>query len=407
MPQEKIFVVVVDDTDESREMILRMLQFDSTIEVVGTAKSGLEAIDIALKLKPDVIVMDINMPDMDGITATETIRKKIPSIQVVILSVQSDANYMRRAMLAGARDFLTKPPMIDELTAAIRRAGVMSQEEKAKATTVYSGTGPLNTAVAGFNQSVSGKIIVVYSPKGGSGTTTIATNLSVALKDNSHKVAIVDSNLMFGDIAVFLNEHGKNNALDLIDRAGDLDPEIISDVMVKNKLTGIDILAAPNQSQFVDSGLGDSFSKILTYLQNIYDYIVIDTSAYLTEVAQSCLDIADFIVLVTIQDIPAIKNTNQFLALADASGIGRDRIIFVMNRYDRRISISPERVGESLKQPIIVAIPYEERAVSFSVNRGIPFMVDNKNIPAGKAILFLADHIRDRIKKAGEINLAN
>ena len=89
------------------------------IEVVGKARTGLEAIEVAQKLKPDVIVMDINMPDMDGITATEQIRRKNPFIQIVILSVQNDANYMRKAMLAGARDFLTKPPMIDELTIAI------------------------------------------------------------------------------------------------------------------------------------------------------------------------------------------------------------------------------------------------------------------------------------------------
>jgi pilus assembly protein CpaE len=395
--QEKILVAVVDDTDESREMILRMLQFDSNIEVVGTAKTGLEAIDLAQKLKPDVIVMDINMPDMDGITATENIRKKVPYVQIVILSVQSDPNYMRRAMLAGARDFLTKPPLIDELTAAIRRAGTMAQEEKAKTTASFIGTGSLPGVPQAFYQTTAGRIIVVYSPKGGSGTTTIAANLSVALKDQKNKVALVDSNLMFGDAAVFFNEHGKNNALDLIDRVNDLDPEIINDVMISNKLTGVDILAAPNQSQFVDSGIGESFAKIMEFLRNLYDYVVIDTTSYLTEVVQSCLDVADLIVLITIQDIPAIKNTNQFLSLADASGIGRDRIIFVMNRYDRRISISPERVGESLKQPVVVSIPFEERAVNFSVNRGIPFMSDNKGIPAGKAISLLVDQVREKI----------
>jgi pilus assembly protein CpaE len=404
--QEKIFVAVVDDTDESREMILRMLQFDSNIEVVGTAKTGLEAIDLAQKLKPDVIVMDINMPDMDGITATEAIRKKVPFIQIVILSVQSDPNYMRRAMLAGARDFLTKPPLIDELTAAIRRAGTMAQDEKQKAAATFAGTGPLGTAPQAFYQATAGKTIVVYSPKGGSGTTTIAANLAVALKDQNHKVALVDSNLMFGDVAVFFNEHGKNNALDLIDRVNELDPEIINEVMVSNKLTGVDILAAPNQSQFVDTGIGESFAKIVEFIRNLYDYVIIDTTSYLTEVVQSCLDLADFIVLITIQDIPAIKNTNQFLTLADASGIGRDRIIFVMNRYDRRISISPERIGESLKQPVVISIPFEDRAINFSVNRGIPFMSDNKNIPAGKAILSLADHIREAITKMSDAPLS-
>lgn len=403
MAQEKTSVVVVDDTDESREMILRMLQFDSNIEVVGTAKTGIEAIEVAQKLKPDVMIMDINMPDMDGITATETIRKKVPFVQVVILSVQSDANYMRRAMLAGARDFLTKPPLIDELTSAIRRAGAMAQEERSKTALTFGSTGPLQSTASGFNSTTSGKIIVIYSPKGGCGTTTITTNLAVSLKESSNKVAIVDSNLMFGDVAVFFNEHGKNNALDLIDRVDDLDTEIISDVMVKNKATGIDILAAPNQSQFVDVGIGESFSKILEFLRGMYDFILVDTTSYLTEVVQSCLDVADYIVLVTIQDIPAIKNTNQFLSLADASGIGRDRIIFVMNRYDRRISISPERIGESLKQPIIGSIPYEDRAISYSVNRGIPFMIDNKGIPAAKAISALAEYIREKVNKTVEV----
>lgn len=401
MTPEKTTVVVVDDTDESREMILRMLQFDSSIEVLGTAKTGIEAIDAAQKYKPDVMIMDINMPDMDGITATESIRKKIPYIQVVILSVQSDANYMRRAMLAGARDFLTKPPLIDELTAAIRRAGVMAQEERIKASMTYN-TGPLPNIPGAYFPSISGKIIAVYSPKGGCGTTTIATNLAVSLKDTNNKVAIVDSNLMFGDVAVFFNEHGKNNILDLVDRVNDLDPEIISDVMVKNKATGIDILAAPNQSQFVDSGIGEPLTKIFEFLKGLYDYIIVDTTSYLTEAVQSCLDTADYIVLVTIQDIPAIKNTNQFLSLADASGIGRERIIFVLNRFDRRITISPERIGESLKQPIVISIPYEDRAINYSVNRGIPFMIDNKGIPAAKAVFALADNIRETIKKANE-----
>ena len=120
---EKIRVVIVDDIAETRENIRKLLQFESDIEVVGVARTGREGIDLATEISPDVILMDINMPDMDGITATENIRKDAPFVQVVILSVQGDPNYMRRAMLAGARDFLTKPPMVDELIAAIRRAG--------------------------------------------------------------------------------------------------------------------------------------------------------------------------------------------------------------------------------------------------------------------------------------------
>ncbi len=404
--QEKISVVVVDDIDESREMILRMLQFDSSIEVVGTGRTGIEAIESAQKLKPDVIVMDINMPDMDGITATEAIRKKVPFIQIVVLSVQNDANYMRKAMLAGARDFLTKPPMIDELTAAIRRAGDLAHEEKMKQAVVFQPnamTGPLSPQMLmRMPQMVLGKVICVYSPKGGAGCTTLATNLAVGLKTQENKVAIVDANLLYGNVAVFLNEHGKNSILDLIDRAAELDPEIIEDVMVENKLTGLHMMPSPKDPELNDTHKGEPVSKILSFLKQMYSFIIIDTTSYLTEVVQSCLDIADYIVLITTQDIPSIKTTNQFLTLADASGIARDKILFVMNRYDKRIAISPERVGESLKQPVLVAIPFEDRIITSAMNRGVPFMVDNKVAPAGKAVISLVEIIRSRIQKDQE-----
>lgn len=405
-PQEKINVVVVDDIDESREMILRMLQFDTTIEVVGTGKTGIEAIESAQKLKPDVIVMDINMPDMDGITATETIRRKVPYIQIVVLSVQNDANYMRKAMLAGARDFLTKPPMIDELTAAIRRAGDLAHEEKLKQTSIYQSTGmtgPLSPQMLMRMPMLNlGKIICVYSPKGGAGCTTIATNLSVGLKTQDNKVAIIDANLLYGNVAVFLNEHGKNSLLDLVDRANDLDAEVIEDVMVENKLTGLHMMPSPKDPEINDDQKGEPVAKVLNFLRQLYNYIIIDTTSYLTEVVQSCLDVADYIVLVTTQDIPSIKTTNQFLTLADASGIARDKILFIMNRYDKRIAISPERVGESLKQSVLVAIPFEERITTSAMNRGVPFMVDNKLAPAGKAISSLIEVIRTRIQKDQE-----
>ena len=67
---------------------------------------------------------------------------------------------------------------------------------------------------------------------------------------------------------------------------------------------------------------------------------------------QAALEVSDLIILITTQDIPAIKNSNLFLSLADATGIRRDHILFVMNRFDKRVSITPERVGESLRQEL-------------------------------------------------------
>src|SRR5512139_3788478 len=175
--ETKIRVLIVDDVAETRENIGKLLQFEKDLEVVGAANSGRSGVEQSRELKPDVVLMDINMPDMDGITATELIRQHNPATQIVILSVQGDPNYMRRAMLAGARDFLTKPPAVEELISAIRRSGKMAQDERAKS--IPQAGVPGNGSTASMASALAfGKVIVVYSPKGGTGSTTLATNLA-------------------------------------------------------------------------------------------------------------------------------------------------------------------------------------------------------------------------------------
>lgn len=394
---DKISVLIVDDIAETRDNIKRLLQFDSELEVIGAARSGKEALDLAQQLKPDVVIMDINMPDIDGITATEQIRRKVPFTQIVILSVQNDASYMRRALQAGARDFLTKPPMIDELNTAVRRAGILAQEERKKNTPTYT-PAAVNLVhqaeVHGLAQP--GKIIVVYSPKGGTGCTTIATNLAIALHNEDHKAVLIDASLQFGDVAVFLNEQVKNSLIDLTLRSDELDPDVVDEVLIKHAPTGLRVLAAPPRPEMADQITGEQMGKTLQYLRKLYPYVVVDTSSYLTDTIQTVIDAADLIVLITTQEISSIKSCSSFLVLADTSGIQRDSIIFVLNRYDKRIAITPERIAESLKQQITVSLPFEERIITLSINRGVPFIIDNKAHQIGRSIIALADSVREK-----------
>ena len=394
---DKIRVLIVDDIAETREMIQRMLQFDNSIEVVGTARTGREAIEQTEKLAPDVAIMDINMPDMDGIAATEAIRKKVSFTQVVILSVQNDSNYMRRAMLVGARDFLTKPPMIDDLTAAIKRAGAMAQDERKKVSQ-SSGAGGSGSQFS-LSSNPKGKVIVVYSPKGGNGATTISTNLAMVLQNSDTEVCLVDGNLQFGDVAVFLNEQSKNSVIDLTPRVDELDPEVVKEVSIKHPNSNLYLLVAPPTPEMAEKVPGEQFGKLLTFLRQVFRYVVVDTSSYLTDVVLSSLDVADQIILVTTQEIPAIKNANAFLTLCNLLGIPKDKIFFIMNRFDKKIAISPERVSESLKQEILFSIPFEERTVSNAINRGVPLVVDNKESIVTKAIIKLADMVKERLVK--------
>jgi pilus assembly protein CpaE len=396
----KIRVMIVDDIADTREYIRRSLQFDNLIEVVGLARNGNEAIQMTMEYKPDVIIMDINMPDMDGITATEAVRRKSPSTQVIILSVQNDPSYMRRAMLVGARDFLTKPPSIDELLSAIRRAGKMAEEEKAKLTQQASAVHNAGQVAIGKAASQPGKIVVVYSPKGGTGRTTIAVNLALALVSDEKKVVLADGAMQYGDVGIFLNETTKNSLVDLAIRADELDIDVVEDVITKHNATGLRILPAPSRPELAEKANGEQFTKVLKFLRSNFNYIVVDTASYLTEFVQSALEIADIIVLITTQDIPSIKNVSLFLSLADASGINRQKIVFVMNKFDRRYTtLTPERIGENLKQEVLLSIPLDEKVVVSATNKGIPFYFENKTFPISRSIASLAEIVKERLQK--------
>ena len=129
----------------------------------------------------------------------------------------------------------------------------------------------------------------------------------------------------------------------------------------------------------------------------MFAYVVIDTASALTDITLSAIDASDIVVLMTTQEIPAIKSARLFLDLSDALGISRRRIIFSMNRFDKRIGITPEKSGENFKQEIVGVIPFDDRAVVPSVNRGIPLMINAKTQPVARAIFSLSEVVRQRI----------
>lgn len=117
---DNIRLMLVDDHDIVRTGLKSYLETQEGLQVVAEARSGSEAIDLALKTQPDVIVMDITMPGMDGLEATRRLKAIFPECHILALTVHEDKQYLFEMLAAGASGYITKQAAADELLAAIR-----------------------------------------------------------------------------------------------------------------------------------------------------------------------------------------------------------------------------------------------------------------------------------------------
>ncbi len=116
----KTRVLIADDHALMREGIIAFLKFYDDIEIVGEASNGLEAIERAVKLKPDVILMDVSMPELGGIEATLEIKNRMPGMKILILTQYSDKEYVSRLLKAGVSGYILKQAVGTDLISAIR-----------------------------------------------------------------------------------------------------------------------------------------------------------------------------------------------------------------------------------------------------------------------------------------------
>jgi len=117
---KEITVLLVDDHQLVRKGFRRILEDDPEIRVIGEAGTGVDAIHLAAKFCPNVVVMDMSMPGLDGVQATREILRKTPSTAVLILSMYAESNYIRNAFEAGAKGYLLKNAIEVDLTAAVK-----------------------------------------------------------------------------------------------------------------------------------------------------------------------------------------------------------------------------------------------------------------------------------------------
>ncbi len=406
MASDKIRVLVVDDIPETRENVRKLLAFESDIEVVGVASTGLDAIQAAKEYQPDIALMDINMPGLDGISAVEAITREAPTVQVIMMSVQSESDYLRRSMLAGARDFLTKPFSAEELVSTIRRVNRMGQQRAAvmpqPVMQTVGPTGKRGVIPMPVAPPPEGSVVVVFGPKGGVGASTIAVNLAVALHKGDAKVALVDTSLQFGNIDVLLNLQPNRSIADIAQTIADLDADLISATITPHS-SGLKALLAPARPELAELVLPDHVERIVAEMRLQFDYVVIDTPSTLSDLVLATLDQADRVVLLTTAEVPAIKNTRTFFQVTEALGYQSDKMVLVLNQVDPRNPITAKMIEDNLKHKVALQIPLDADTINNSIRRGLPFVTEAKNKPIANAVNQLAERLVAELHPAPEV----
>ena len=377
----KIQVLIADDETESRENIANLLGKSSEIEISGQAATGLETIQMAVKYRPAVILMSINISNMDAVSATETISLEVPEASVIIMGVQGEQERLHRALMAGAKIYLTKPFAGDELVNTLKK--VYEQNQRLK--NVLRQTTP--------SSKQTGKVISVFSSKGGAGKTTVAVNLAVALAQRHNvKIGILDANLQFGDVALYLDLTPRATIADAILEADNLDEMTLNTYMTTYN-DRLSLMAAPSRPEQSGSINGGQVCSVLEQMKKKYDYVVVDTSSDFNDITLAVLDASDVILVLAGVDLPTIKNMKLCLEIMRSLGYGTDKIHVVLNRANSTGGLSVREIENSLNLKFYATIPSEGKTVMPSVNKGIPFVTSHNQTPVAQSVFLLAQQL--------------
>lgn len=369
--------VLLADEPAMQTRFKQLFEVMPEIDIVGLASTAEETIQKAKILQPDIVLIDTNLPDMDGFAATEIISINVPFSGVILMGPRSGQEDLRKAMLAGAKDFIVKPFPSEELFNAIKQVYAVGKKRRVDAKKVGEG-----------------KVITIFSPRGGVGKTVIATNLGVALAtiDSSCKVAIVDCNLQFGDVAMAMNIMPKASIADMVTDIEHLDEKVLSRYMVNYK-ENLHVLPAPFQPEKAESITAHHLTSIINLLKKHYHYIIIDTAPVFNDIILGIMDITDLLLLLSVPDIMTAKNIRLSLDTLNTLGYPQEKIVLVLNRANSKSGLSLIELEDSLHSKFKVILPNDGRLVLSSINRGIPFITSDPNSALAREVMLLAKNI--------------
>ena len=366
---DQVRLLVVEDVPQVGQYIRSLLNSQQQIKLLDVMADGGKVAAQIAQLRPDVVIVDALLQGrIKGPALIAQLHAARAGVPVIVLTVPQKP--IQADPENGIHAVLSMPFSGYDLISRIHGVQSLYQETQA--------TG-------------NARLITVFAPKGGVGTTTIALNLAVALGQAGRRTALIDGSLQFGDLRALLRvPMTAPSIVDLpTDRVAEGD---LSDVLWRDP-SGIDILLAPPRVEQNEMISVRDLDKILSLMRRVYDAIVIDTAVGLDERTLALLDVADTIIEIVTYDSTTIHNT---LVMADtfrSLGYPATKVRYLVNRADSAGGMSEQDLAAAIGRVPEHRVVSDGRLVVQSNNDGVPFVLADPSARISQDLFDVANQI--------------
>lgn len=376
----QIPTVIIDTEAQSTELLKLYLNELGYVQITGEFSDIITGYNFILENRPSIVIIDISHKTELALDIISKISANHKTCKIVVTSSGYSTETIIKAMRAGAREFLPKPLIKDDFVTALNK---------------------IKEQVSGFHsEDKKCRIITTFSNKGGIGKTAIATNLALELANmTKERVALIDLNLQLGDITTFLDINPSFDISYVIQNLSRIDETFLLSSLEKYKETSLYVLADPPYLEQAEDITAEQISALFDVLKQAFSYIVVDTSANFDGKTITALDHSDLILLISIVNLPAIRNCQRCLELFERLGYEKSKTKIILNRYMENDEIKIEDVEDVLGRKIYWKIPNNYFTIMSAINKGIPVGLINADSNISKSYRELAAMLSDNIYK--------
>ena len=381
-------VVISKDLNKSTKATLLSVQFAvKTEEVRDSLSKIVKGLDGFFLLEDknadrvDVLVLEIgNSPESEFQTISSLLQENVVET-LFLTSARMTPDILLPALRAGAKEFFQQPINKDEVIEAFQKVLLKArQSDQSDASTTRLG-----------------KIFSVLGAKGGVGTTTFAVNLatSIQAQDKDKLVALVDMNILLGEVPLFLDLEAETDWEEIGKNFSRLDEAYLQSAMARHS-SGVYVLPAPSKLEKETHLPAGFLFQLLRSMRRFFDYIVVDSGMIIDESYAKIFAESEAIYLVSILSLPCLINVRKLQESISATGVGKEKIRVIANRFEKRAQISPSEATKIIGTDIGMTIPNNYSVAMSAINNGKTILDISGNSDVARAYKKLAASLVDR-----------